>query len=154
MCAASTGSDVRIVVLAGGTKGWSDSRLKNGRLNLFTIQNGQWSSVTDWGTGSMGSPDTLSKFVTYCWQNCRSDRNMLIMWNHGSSALDGLCFDELYDDDSLTVAELGSCFKGLASKLSGFHLNIIGADACLMGCYEMAITLAPYANYYIGSEEL
>ena len=154
ICTGATSEDIRVVVLAGGTEGWSDRRLNNGRLNLFTIQQGQWSEVTDWGTGSMGSPDTLARFVEYCWQNCRGDRNMLIMWNHGSSAFDGLCFDELYSDDSLTVAELGSCFKDLSARLSDFHLDIVGADACLMGCYEMAVTLAPYADCYIGSEEL
>ena len=143
-----------MVVLAGGTKDWSDTRLKDRRLNLFTIQNGQWSAVTDWGTASMGSADTLAKFVKYCWQTYPADRHVLILWDHGSCATDGLCFDELYNDDGLTIAELGSCFSDLQRQLSGFHLDVIGADACLMGCYEMAVTLAPYADYYVASEEL
>ena len=154
MCTASTGSNVRIVVLAGGAKTWSDSRLKAKRLNLFTIENGKWSAVTDWGSDSMGSPDTLKKFVTYCWQQYRGDRNVLIMWDHGSSALDGLCFDEVHNDDGLTLSELSDCFADLSRNLSGFHLNVIGADACLMACYEMAVTLAPYGDYYVASEEL
>ena len=154
MCTASAGEDVRIVVLAGGAKTWNDRRLSGRKLNLFTIQNGQWSSVTDWGSASMGSPDTLKKFVTYCWQQYRGDRNVLIMWDHGSSALSGLCFDEVYNDDGLTLAELSRCFAQLNSELSGFHLNVIGADACLMACYEMAVTLAPYGDYYVASEEL
>lgn len=154
MCDATTGGDIRIVVLAGGAKQWSDRRLSAGRLNFFTIQNGRWSDVQDWGRASMGSTDTLTRFVKHCWQNERSQRNILILWDHGSSALAGLCFDEVHADDSVTIAELGNCFEGLKRELSGFHLDLIGADACLMACYEMAATLAPYADYYVASEEL
>jgi len=154
MVKAQCGDDVTIVVLAGGATSWSDRELKANKLNLFTIKNGKRSSVTDWGKANMGSSDTLVKFVTYCWNNYRADRNMLVLWDHGSSAAYGMCFDMVYNDDGLTLNEISTALKTLKNNLNGFHLNIIGADACLMACYEMAAIVAPYADYYVASEEL
>ena len=154
VAAASYGEDVQVVILAGGAKKWSDKRLTGGELNLFSISGGKWSPVLSWGKASMGKADTLVRFVEYCRSSCPADREVLILWDHGSSVVDGLCFDEVYNDDALTLKEVASAMSTLRSHDSGFHLDIVGADACLMACYEMAAVLAPYADYYVASEEL
>lgn len=154
MCAAASSRDVNIVVLAGGASKWNDKRLKADRLNLFTIEGGSFSQVTDWGRDNMGSANTLTKFVSYASKQYPADRMILVMWNHGGGSYDGVCYDESNDYDSLSLLEIGSAMEQLQRQIPSFHLNIVGMDACLMACYEAAVLFAPYADYMVASEEL
>lgn len=43
---------------------------------------------------------------------------------------------------------------GAAEQATGVHLDIIGMDACLMAMVEGARELAPFAGYFIGSQEV
>lgn len=154
MCAANLGTNVRVVVLAGGAKTWSNNRLTARRNNLFTIENGGMSRVTDWGSDSMGAASTLQRFVTYGWQNYRSDRTILVLWDHGGGTAQGMCFDEVHGDDCLTMAEIDSALAAVRAKDASFKLDIFGCDACLMAGYEMAAVASTYADWFVASEEL
>lgn len=154
MCAAKLTDNVRIVVLAGGASEWDNKQLKANRLNLFTIENGSFSSVTDWGRGSMGDAATLQRFVSYAWQSYPADRSVLVLWDHGGGMGDGVCFDEVFDNDSLTLLEIDQALAAVRKQDSSFHLALLGCDACMMGGYEIAVLAGQYADYYIGSEEL
>ena len=154
LTSAASGSDVNIVVLAGGAKTWGDKRLSNGALNLFTIRDGAWSGMTSWGKANMGSISTLEKFINHCLDNYAADRYVLVLWDHGGGAMSGICFDEVYNDDALTVAELSQALSEMKQQRPSFHLDILGSDACLMATYEMAAVARNYADYYIASEEL
>ena len=51
---------------------------------------------------------------------------MFIFWDHGAGPTEGVCFDEKYDYDSLTLPELSSAFEnaGLSySKLLGILIE-------------------------------
>ena len=154
MTQANTGEEINLVVLAGGATEWPDQRLRGNRLNLFTIEGENWSSVMDWGKASMGSPDTLSRFLCYGWDNYPADQMVLVLWDHGDSALGGVCFDDVFDSDSLTLKEIETALSTVLAKYDDFCLDIFGVDACLMGSYELAVTVAPYALYLVGSEEV
>lgn len=154
ICAANFGSNVRVVVLAGGASKWDDKRLKANRMNLFTVENGTFSAVTDWGRSSMGKADTLAKFVNYAWQTFRSDRNVLVLWDHGGGSGQGICFDEVDNDDGLDIAEVDKALRSVKSSRADFRLDLLGCDACLMAGYEVAAMAANYADYFVASEEL
>ena len=154
ICQAQLSDDVRVVVLAGGTKKWSDKRLQGGHNNLFTIENGSYSTVSDWGKDSMGDPDTLYQFISYAAREYPADRSILILWDHGAGAASGICFDEVHNDDSLTLVELDSALQRAAKENPDFHLSIFGCDACMMAGYEIAAMASNYADYFIASEEL
>lgn len=152
--AANAGEDTTIVVLAGGTEKWTTRALEGGRLNLFTVKNGRISEVTDLGKGNMGSADTLAGFVKYCEANYPAERKVLVLWDHGSTAAYGMCADSVYDNDTLTLKEMDAALADVKTEYSGFKLDVIGADACLMASYEMACVVEPYADYFVASEEL
>lgn len=154
MCAAKPSSDINIVVLAGGANEWDDSDLTPGRLNYFTIQNNGFSRVEDWGSASMGNTKTLEKFISTAYYAYPADRYMLVLWNHGGGSADGVCFDQVHDDDGLTLQEINEALYNVWAKDDSFHLSMLGCDACLMGSYEMAVLASYYADYYIASEEL
>ena len=35
----------------------------------------------------------------------------LILWNHGGGSITGVCFDEKYDQDSITLMEMDSALS-------------------------------------------
>ena len=74
---------------------------------------------------------------------------MLLLWDHGGGSVGGVCFDEVYYNDSLDLNELG---EGLSMAEEPFEL--IGFDACLMATLETAETASPYAKYMVASEEI
>ncbi|MBO4367733.1 MAG: hypothetical protein J5859_03385 [Clostridia bacterium] len=151
---ASYGSDVDVVVLAGGTKSWSDRRLRNGTVNLFTISGGSWSPAADWGMANMGSQSTLAGYITYCLRYHSADRYVLILWDHGGGSAGGICYDQLYDDDPLSLSEIEAALAEVKRYDPGFHLAVFGADACLMGSYELAEAVEDHADYMVASQEL
>ena len=154
ICKAGTGENVHVVILAGGAEKWNDRRIVSGRLNLFRVENGDLVSLGDMGGGSMGDPATLTAFVTRAEELYPADRTMLVLWNHGGGSYEGVCYDACHDFDPLTLSELSSALAQLKKADPGFRLDILGMDACLMACYEAAVTAEPYAEYMIASEEL
>ena len=60
----------------------------------------------------------------------------------------GFGYDELYEDESLSLADLSE-----AVQKSGVKFSMIGFDACLMATVETAFCLEPCADYLIASEE-
>lgn len=154
MCRAQLGDEVRLSVLAGGAREWDDSRFSGGRLNLLSIDSRGMSAIAPWGKGNMGDPATLVSFVQYARKNYPAERTMLIFWDHGGGSQYGVCYDEVYDDDCLTLAEIDEAFAALRRDDPAFRLNIVGMDACLMAGFEVASVCAPYADYLVASQEL
>ena len=146
-------SNVNICVLYGGSKEWQDSRFTDGETGLIFIADGEIISHDSWGRKNMGDPQTLEEFIVTCMRNYSSERNMLVLWDHGAGSL-GVCFDEVFEDDWLTLAGIQKALSGADTALGGLHLDMIGCDACLMATYELAVLASRYANYYVGSQEL
>ena len=99
---------------------------------------------------NMGAQDTLTWFIQFCTENRPAEQYALILWDHGGGPLEGVCWDENYEMDRLTLSELTGALRaaGMQQKLSW-----IGFDACLMSSLEVAGQLAPYAEYMIASQE-
>ena len=103
---------------------------------------------------NMGDPATLTKFLGDGIKNYPADNYSLIISDHGG-AWPGLGPDEGGGGyDLLTLAELsGALEAGLAA--GGIEtLGLLGFDACLMGTYEVASAMAPFAERMVASEEL
>ena len=61
-----------------------------------------------------------------------------------------------YDDSSMDFLDTHDLHMALseAQTRTGRRLNLIGMDACLMAMIEGARELAPYADYFVGSQEV
>jgi hypothetical protein len=70
----------------------------------------------------------------------------------GSGVVRAIAFDDS-SKDFLDAQGLREAFSE-AEKAGGAHLDIIGLDACLMAMVEGARELAPFAGYFIGSQEV
>ncbi|MGN0596877.1 MAG: clostripain-related cysteine peptidase, partial [Ruminiclostridium sp.] len=64
----------------------------------------------------------------------------------------GVCFDELSQDDSLSLIEINSALSSVSAEMTD-KFEFIGFDACLMATLETANILVPYARYMYASEE-
>ncbi len=69
---------------------------------------------------------------------------------------DGTTRPIAYDDSSMDFLDTKDLHMALseAQARTGRRLNLIGMDACLMAMIEGARELAPYADYFVGSQEV
>ena len=153
MAKASPSDKVRFVVQTGGTEEWTEDDVDTDKTDRFLVQNGEITKVDEKKLTNMGTPDTLADFLVWGTSNYSSEHMGLVLWNHGGGSITGVCFDEKYDQDSITLMEMDAALLK-ASETSKRKFDFIGYDACLMGTVEVANVLATYADYMFGSEEM
>ena len=150
---ANSGYDVKsvnLIVMTGGTTQWSLG-LPTDALSIYQPGRGQLRMLYAFEDMSMGDPDALTALLDYGFERCPAKSYALILWDHGGGPLNGVCWDERYDGDSLTMAEL--CQALGQSPAARQKLSWIGFDACLMASAEVGHLISPYAEYMIASQE-
>ncbi len=149
---AGVPDDMNIIIETGGAKKWRGLDISADATERYQVKNGELILIERLdGNRNMGDPATFTDFAAWCDQNYRSERNMMIIWDHGAGSVNGVCFDENYSYDSLDMTELGYALKN--AKLSCKY-DIIGFDACLMATVETMVTVHDYADYMIASQEI
>ncbi len=150
MAAAELGENVNIIVCTGGCKAWKNSTVSSEVNQIYRVKSGGLELLEEnAGSGPMTSPDTLSSFIRYCQKNYYADRSALIFWDHGGGSLTGYGYDEKNPRaGSMTLAGIDQALDD-----GDAVFDFIGFDACLMATVETALTLEPYADYLIASEE-
>lgn len=150
---AAYSDDVRIVYQTGGTNEWNEYYgISNGVSQRYVTNNGELELVDEFELCSMGDPDTLADFVSWGVENYPAERMGLVFWNHGSGSINGVCFDEMNDMDSLYLREIDGALNSVYDQMTD-KFEFIGFDACLMSTLETANIIAPYARYMFASEE-
>ncbi len=155
-------NDVHIVIETGGASAWTnksfgkygDYDIDASKLQRHHVENGKIVLDETLAYQSMGKSSTLQSFIEYGLTNYEAEKTALILWNHGGG-LQGVCFDEKRNDDSLTANEVTSAVAGAleACNMAGKKLEWIGYDACLMAVQDIAEKNSPYFNYMIASQE-
>ena len=150
MLNAKLGSKINLIVYTGGSSRWQNNVVKSDRNQVYQIKDGQLITLVDnAGTASMTTPSTLSSFIQFCAKNFPANRNMLILWDHGSGSVSGYGYDEKNPrSGSMSLAGLNTAFKD-----GGVKFDFIGFDTCLMATVENALMASKYADYLIASEE-
>ncbi len=150
MLNADVGGKVNLLIYTGGCSGWRNNVVSSAVNQIYKVEDGSLLCVEkNMGTGSMVDPDTLSDFIRYCAQRYPANRKMLILWDHGGGSVTGFGYDEKIRGSG--AMDLRDLDKALAD--GGTDFEFIGFDACLMGTVETALTMAPYADYLLASEE-
>lgn len=145
-------SNVNVVIQAGGTNRWRNDYFSSVVTERAEIKNKELKSIDRIPKANFGDPASLSSFMLWGINTYPADNYGIIFWDHGGGSLKGVCFDELFYFDSLSLKELET---GLAYgvSLTGKKFDFVGFDACLMANYETASTVAPYAETMLASEE-
>ena len=147
--------ELSVLVMIGGSKKWKS--FPSDQTLIYEITGNRPTPVYSGDLLNMGTSDTLSFFLNYCFDNYKASMYSLILWDHGAGPLEGVCFDENFSlpsgKDSLSLEELEKALA--ASPFSESNkLEWIGFDACLMSSVEVAYKCAPYAKYMIASQEV
>ena len=142
---AEVGDDLHIVIQTGGAKTWRSHGIDATAAQRYEIKNGELRLLDTLTQLNMGEAQTLTDFLSWGQENYSADRNMLILWDHGGGSAKGVCFDENYSFDSLTLTELHTALENTKLKTK---FDIIGFDACLMASVETAAVVQGFCRIY------
>ena len=148
MCSASVPDYVNVIVETGGSSEWNWEGIDADELGRYELRDGSLNEVGSAESASMGDPSTLADFISWGVSQYPSEHYGLILWDHGGGNAEGVCYDELYENDNLTLEELEAAL-GSASCTFDF----IGFDACLMASLETAKAVDGAGYYLVASEE-
>ena len=114
-----------------------------GPANLFKVHKGWMEEVKSFPLNgkeaNMGDPATLRSFVKYTMKAERPEHTLLMFWDHGSPQMIA------YDENAGTAQGWDMLtHKEVLEALSGIHIDVIGADECLVGQLDVAY------EYYMG----
>ncbi|MBQ8170982.1 MAG: hypothetical protein IJZ95_03215 [Oscillospiraceae bacterium] len=149
---AEYSDNVNIIYQTGGTNAWYDNIIDSTKIQRYENIKGDIMLVDEQPIASMGDPDTLADFISWGAENYPAENMGLVFWNHGGGSISGVCFDERYDYDSLSLTEIDKALRSTFDCMTE-KFEFIGFDACLMSTLETANILVPYANYMYASQE-
>ena len=144
--------NVTFVIQTGGANEWQNELMDASELGRYVYNKDGFAQVDSQELASMGKVKTLTSFLSFCEENYPADHAMVLFWNHGGGSEGGVEFDEIFENDSLTLPELDKALA-TATKERKKNYDIIGFDTCLMGTLENASIMRSYADYMVASEE-
>ena len=153
MTEVSLPENVTVVVQTGGAIEWQNDFVDASAMYRLAYSGSELSVEETVENASMGDPNTLADFLGFCETNYPADKKLLLFWNHGSGSAGGVCYDELYDNDYLSMDKIGAALDAVYGETEDAPLEMIGFDSCLMGAVDVASYCARYANYMTASEE-
>jgi len=155
MAALPEADDLNVVVLADRHAEFTERAILNlpdwETAKLIQIAPDELKELDDWGEIDMGDPDMLTDFMVEGMTAYPADHYALVMWNHG--APEGIGSDDS-SGDILGTWEIEPAVRAALDRTGVDHLDIIGFDACLMAALDVAVAVAPVADYMVASEEL
>lgn len=147
--ACAGNSDLTVLAMLGGSGKWR-SKYDPEQLTLVEIGARGSRRIGEIPRRNMGLRDTLALLLREGVDRFPAEEYALILWDHGGGPLIGVCRDDLFAGDMLTLGELTGALEDAAVPRK---LSWIGFDACLMASLEVGLAVAPYAEYMIASEE-
>ena len=153
MLTAQLPENTKVIIQTGGANKWRDYGISAEHSNRYEISGGELVRIEQNAPVNMGLCASFSDFLLWGEENYPAEHRSVILWNHGGGSMKGVCNDEQFYNDALSLPELQSAFSQ-AFGFSGRKYEFVGFDACLMATYDVACILEPYANYMIASEEL
>ena len=141
---------VSVVIQTGGSKYWWNFSISTKHPQRFEVRNHKLVLLEELEDQSMGEASTLRDFLSWGAKRYWSERNVLVLIDHGGLSGDRLCFDYNWEEDALTRSEL-------VEALSDAHLpakyDLLAFDACFMANVENAVAIDDFADYALASQE-
>jgi hypothetical protein len=109
------------------------------------------------GELNTGDPATLTDFLNAALSRYPAERTMLVIVGHGST-VSGVAGDQTQPagqpDDALRPDELEQALQAAGIGTSRKKLDAIVFYACLMGSFEIAAIMSPFAEYMVASPNI
>lgn len=146
------GDKVNVIIETGGTYEWQNDVIDPNKTQRYLVKDNSLVLLDEEPLKNMGEANTLSEFINYGMKNFEADNYGLVLWNHGGGSLEGVAYDEVYENDSLKLREVQEAMESsIITRNKKFEF--VGYDCCLMATLENASAMENYANYMIASEE-
>lgn len=146
---AQISTNVNVVIQTGGAGKWHINGIDTVGQRFIVRDNKLYKIDADFGSPDMTKADTLSDFIKFAHQNYPAQRNILVLWDHGSGPVEGFGYDVLAENsDTMTLDEMQT-----ALSEGGVYFDFIGFDACIMAGIETAAALCDYADYMVFSQD-
>lgn len=143
---------MNVVLIAGGSKRWKNETIEADETSIYELGEDGFTKVKKQKKQNMGEAEVLKNFLNYVTEHYSTDEYDLIFWNHGG-AIQGAEYDELYNHDQLSIAEMEEALKG-AGFGKNRKLETVIFSTCLNGSIEVAKMFKDYARYLVASEEV
>lgn len=154
MMEAQLPENVTVVIQTGGSSVWHNDLMDPSKLQRWIYTSQGLSLVEELDSASMGDAQTLYEFLDFANTNYPADKVAVTFWNHGGGSVSGAAFDELYDNDSLDLAEMYQAFNEVwPADTANPALELVGFDTCLMATVDVAAVFQNFSKYLVASEE-
>jgi len=142
--------NTNILLYTGGTEKWHNF-VSNEDNGLYILKSSGFVKLESYEQLNLGDSKTLSDFLNYGYENYKTEKYDLILYNHGG-AIDGAIYDDL-SNDNLSLEDMEQALKDSHFNNDN-KLETILFRTCLNGTIELANVFDEYADYLIGSEEV
>ena len=142
---------VTAIIATGGCKEWQRFNISSRSVQYHRVDSNGLELLKDAGKRNMGDAGTLSDFLSFAVSTAPAKRYILVLWDHGGGPVFGLCNDQNFGDDSLSLSELRTALK---NGLNGTRMDIIAFDCCLMNCVDLCYDLCGFTDHAVLSQEL
>ena len=115
MAEASTNRNVRFVVQTGGAAKW-EGTISSERTERYEILGGESSLADALPFANMGDAATLTSFLQWGLSTYNSPHYGLVLWDHGSGSINGVCFDENFSLSSLHLTDIQHALQAVTIK--------------------------------------
>ncbi len=139
-----------ILIYSGGTKRWFNFMNPNENA-IYKLTADGFIKEKSYDKANLGDSNSFSEFLSYGYNNYKTDEYDLIFWNHGLGVM-GSIMDE-NSKDYLDLVEINEGLKNSPFS-SNNKIETIVFRTCLNGTIEMASNISDYANYMVASEEI
>ncbi len=136
-----------IILYAGGTKKWHNFITNNG---LYKLTKNGFELIKEEQPESLGSPETLTKFLKYGYDNYKTDVYDLVLYDHGG-AISGAIYDDIFNNN-LSLSDMDKALKDSPFNEKN-KLETVLFRTCLNGTLEVSNIFKNYSEYLIASEE-
>lgn len=155
MMAVQLPENVKSVIQTGGTSAWQNDVVSSTALQRFVYDQNGLNLVEELPSANMGDAQTLKDFLAFAKDNYPAKHTAVTLWNHGGGSVAGAAFDELYQMDSLSLAEMYQSFTEVfGENPQNQPVDIIGFDTCLMATVDVAYTFSDIGKYLVASQEV
>lgn len=144
--------DTQVIIQTGGSPEWRDYDIPADQLARYKVENNRLVLLETQPDSSMGHPDTLKDFLSFCLREYPAEKTGLIFWNHGNGTLGGVCYDANHDFDALSYTEMETALSVLNTYNT--RLDFVGFDACLMATLDSVQLMGMFADNMIASQEV
>ena len=125
---------MNILLYTGGSSKWHNNLINSTENAIYELKSDGFSKIKSYSQKNMSTSDTLEDYLKYVYENYKTDKYDLIVWDHGG-AWQGAVSDDFNKGDYLELSEFNSALSN--SPFKDNKLEAVIFKTCLNSSYEV-----------------